>query len=293
MRARYTFYDIVNNAGGDTAAVSKQLWDLVWQGQAANDSFSVLRKGILNDFASWEPSPEERTSRRSGFNRWQATRPVSGNWFALAAQEVRDPLQEEETRRERVRLLLRRYGILFRELLERELPLLHWNTLFRTIRLMELSGELVSGHFFHGIRTLQFMSPAAFRFLSDGLNDDAVYWMNAADPASLCGTGIEGLDDALPSRHVTSYMVFHGINPVMVLRRNGKDITVMVPPDHLRMDGYLAVFRDLLNRDFNPPKRINVETINGIKATVSGYRDVFVRYGFVDDYSCLTLRRKY
>ena len=128
---------------------------------------------------------------------------------------------------------------------------------------------------------------------SDGLRDDAVYWMNAADPSSLCGAGVEGLDHELPSRHVTSYVVYHGIKPVMVLRKNGKDATILVPADHPRMDDYLAVFKDLLNRDFNPPKRINVETINGAKATVSEYRAVFLNYGFVDDYSCLTLRRKY
>ena len=90
-------------------------------------------------------------------------------------------LEHEERNKARVRLLLDRYGILFRELLQREAPPFRWAALFRSLRIMELSGEVVTGYFFLGIPGLQFMSPAALRLLPRSLPQDAVYWFNAAD----------------------------------------------------------------------------------------------------------------
>ena len=58
------------------------------------------------------------------------------------------PRNEKRTAR---RLLLDRYGILFRELLQRELPAFRWSSVFRSLRIMELSGEILAGYFFHGI----------------------------------------------------------------------------------------------------------------------------------------------
>ena len=62
--------------------------------------------------------------------------------------------------RDRIRQVLQRYGVVFRELLEAELPRLRWSRLFRSLRLMEFSGEVVAGRFFDGIPGLQFASPA-------------------------------------------------------------------------------------------------------------------------------------
>jgi len=60
---------------------------------------------------------------------------------------------------------------------------------------MELSGEIYSGHFFDRISGIQFISPAALRQLKDGLSEDCIYWLNACDPASLCGIGIDAHRD--------------------------------------------------------------------------------------------------
>ena len=57
---------------------------------------------------------------------------------------------------------------------------------------MELSGEILVGHFFSGIPGPQFMSHRAFRQLPRGLPEDAVFWMCATDPASLYGLPLTG-----------------------------------------------------------------------------------------------------
>ena len=159
---------------------------------------------------------------RSAYNRWTATRPLSGNWYALDREGMeRDSIDEAELVKDRVRQLFKRYGILFRELLADELPLLQWATIFKALRLMELSGEILSGYFFEGIPGVQFISHEAFRFLNEPLPEESVYWMNAADPASLCGIRLEALKGLLPSRIPSTHLVYRGKRLVLISRRNG------------------------------------------------------------------------
>jgi len=122
----------------------------------------------------------------------------------------------EELSKDRIRQLFRRYGILFRELLANELPLLQWRLLFRSLRLMELSGEVLSGHFFEGIPGLQFISPEAFRMLQEPLPQDARFWLSAVDPASLCGTPLAPLKASLPPRLASTHLVYEGSSLVLV-----------------------------------------------------------------------------
>jgi len=58
----------------------------------------------------------------------------------------------------------------------------------------------MSGYFFKGIPGAQFISFEAFRLLREGLDEERIYWMNAKDPASLCGIGLDSLKGKLPRR---------------------------------------------------------------------------------------------
>jgi ATP-dependent Lhr-like helicase len=116
------------------------------------------------------------------------------SWHAVLRPELPDSfIEREELRKDRARLLLDRYGILFRELLQREWPALRWSNVFRALRIMELSGEVMAGIFFHGVPGPQFMSHRAFRHLQQKLPEEAIYWINATDPASLCGIQLDSL----------------------------------------------------------------------------------------------------
>ncbi|HLO25246.1 MAG TPA: ATP-dependent helicase, partial [Geobacteraceae bacterium] len=255
-------------------------------------SFIAIRKGILNRFRP--PAEEPVRMRRSLASRWQAGGRSTGNWYLLPAEGATpDPLEREETNKERVRVLLERYGILFRELLLRELPPLQWQRLFRTLRIMELSGELLSGSFFHGIPGLQFISHEAFRMLTKGLPEDGVFWLNAVDPASLCGIGLEALKDGLPPRIPGTHLVYHGTRLVVVSRRFGKELRIDVEPDDPRLPDYLAFFRVLVSREFNPRKQVNVERINGSPAARSVYRQALIEFGFQESYKGLEFWRRY
>ncbi len=295
--ARYSFLDLVERSTSPSGELTQQLWQAFWQGDLSVDALPMLRKAVVSRFrvSPTEKSPRPgRLSRRSGFSRWRADRPMAGNWYRLPPVEApTDPVEAEECNRDRVRQLLNRYGILFRELLQREMPPLQWRSVFRTLRLMEFSGEVVTGHFFAGLTGLQFMSHEAFATLKRGLDDEAVFWVNACDPASLCGTGIEDLKPLLPSRLVSNHVVYQGPHVALVAQRNGKSLRCHVEPGHARLSEYLGFFKVLLERDFHPLKRIVVETINDEPALQSPYVDDLRRFGFEKNVNRLELWKRY
>jgi ATP-dependent Lhr-like helicase len=282
------------------------LWDLAWKGRITNDTFAALRKGLEAGFKAAPVSGMAGTpgtsgtsarpmaaSRRQGFQRWKAARPMAGAWLALPDGEPpADALAAEELAQDRVRQLLRRYGILFRELLAHELPALQWGAVFRSLRLMELSGEALAGHFFEGVAGLQFASPQALRLLEGGL-PGTIWWISAADPASPCGLGLQGLPYETPPRLAATHLVFHGAELALVSRRNGRDIAVRVPPRHRYLGGYLTALRGLAQREAMPQKAIETESINGAPALDSPYLDDFLEAGFERGFKTLSLRKRW
>jgi ATP-dependent Lhr-like helicase len=192
-----------------------------------------------------------------------------------------------------VRLLLERYGILFRELLQNESAPFRWSALFKALRLMELSGEVLAGYFFHGVPGPQFISHKAFATLQRKLPDHAVYWISAVDPASLCGTPLGVLKSSLPRRMAGTHLVYHGSKLVLVSQGNGRKLSIHVPNDHDRLRDYWCVLHHLLERKFQPLRRIIVETINAEQAPCSPYLESLAEeFDLSVDYKKATLYRK-
>ena len=196
---KYGFREILETAGLPPDELNKILWDRAWKGDLFNDGWEGVRRGIQSGFRMGEPEgPRAARGRGAG---WSSTIQAGGSWFRQEREgQGLDPIGQEERVKDRVRQLLERYGVLFRQLLERELPALRWQNVFRTLRVMELGGEAVGGQFFARIPGIQFASPRAHGMLLNGISGASTYWMNACDPASLCGAGIEGLRGRLPAR---------------------------------------------------------------------------------------------
>ena len=89
---RYALADIVRFSGLDSRVVTKKLWDLVWQGLVANDTFAALRQGVLTDFTPAEPRSDRRRPLRSGAGRWGAAQPHPGKGtFSTSGAWIRTP----------------------------------------------------------------------------------------------------------------------------------------------------------------------------------------------------------
>jgi ATP-dependent Lhr-like helicase len=299
---RYDFSTLLRLSKGRSAELAKRLWDEVWKGRVTNDTFVSLRRALMNRFKVPERTSEDerRLGRQeSRFRRLSLVKrkggPIyPGNWHLVPRPELpEDLLEKEELRKDRARLLLDRYGILFRELLQREWPALRWSNIFRALRIMELSGEVIAGIFFHGIPGLQFISPKAFRHLQRKLPEEAIYWINATDPASLCGIPLDSIRGMVPARVATTHLVYHGTRLIVVSKRNGRDLIVHGAPDDPHLSEYLVVLRHLLTRKFQPLKRVSIETINGEKAPQSPYLPVLrALWDATVDYKNVTLYRK-
>lgn len=294
-KGKFTFWDLVDHSGRSPTDMSQTIWKLVWRGRLSADSFGVLRKAAAGGFRSLPGSTDRNKARgrtgRKSYDRWRASHPSSASWYGIEAAVEVDPLEEEELARDRVRQLLQRYGILFREILSRELSSLQWPRLFRTLRIMELSGEILGGYFFEGIPGLQFVSHRALRSLETGLPQEEIFWVCALDPVSPCGLGLEM--DGLPSRLASNHLVYHGDRLVLVSKGRGKEIEIRVPSEDPSIPRYLRVFGDLLSRDLAPRKGVRTETINGSAARGSPYKRIFLEFGFVEEYKGLVLRAGY
>lgn len=280
-QARYDFATLLARSGGNIAALEENLWEGVWSGALTNSTWSALRRGLQTKFRVGEVIERQKRSleyapRRESLrlSAWRESQAYPGNWFLLPPfppAAAGDLVEREEVRKDRVRLLLDRYGVLFRELLAREVPPFRWPDVFRTLRLMELSGEVLAGCFFKGIPGPQFMSQSAFRLFLKGIPGEAVFWLSAVDPASACGLPLEGLRGALPKRAEGTHLVYRGARLVLVSQRNGRSLQFNVPPDDDGLPEYLGVFRHLLGRAYAPLRRVVIERINGEPAPASPY----------------------
>jgi ATP-dependent helicase Lhr and Lhr-like helicase len=299
---RRPFEELVRDAARPSAEVAVAVWRAAWAGTLTSSRFAPLRRGVLQQFRAAptaEPTarPSGRTAAggRRAFSRWRSSRPFEGDWYRLPPVEAPgDALEGEELGKEVARLLLGRYGIVFRQLLDRELPALQWSGVFRSLRLMELSGEVVAGHFFDGIPGPQFLSQAAWRRLSEGLPQDRVYWLCAIDPAAPSGLALDAWRGRWPARRASNHLVFEGARCVVRSQRHGAELDIAVPAEHPRLPEYLRFLKVMLTREFQPRKAIDVETINGEPAADSPFaatlRELF---SATREPKCLRLRRRY
>ena len=115
------------------------------------------------------------------------------------------------------RMLLDRYGVVFRELLVRESILPKWRELLITFRRLEDRGEIRGGRFINGFHGEQFALPEAVDSLRSLRNvgiatESADITISAADPLNLVGIIIPG--DRVPA-----------ISGKFVALRNGVAVT--------------------------------------------------------------------
>ena len=88
------------------------------------------------------------------------------------------------------RVLLRRYGVVFRRLLERESLPVSWYELGRVYRRWEARGEIRGGYFVGGISGEQFALPEAIgllRSIRKRSSNGELITLSAADPLNLQG----------------------------------------------------------------------------------------------------------
>ena len=105
-------------------------------------------------------------------------------------------------------MLLKRYGIVFRELLLRESIVAKWRELLMTFRRLEDRGEIRGGRFVSGFLGEQFALPVAVESLRARWKQSPtgeITAVSAADPLNLVGIVVPGERVAANSGKVVSF----------------------------------------------------------------------------------------
>jgi ATP-dependent Lhr-like helicase len=179
------FPDIVRGTGRLKSEVETGLWELVTAGLITADGFDNLRALI-------DPK------RRAGQGRGRSARPrhSSGRWSLLYVAESIDHSSDRDHAVEAIcNVLLRRYGVVFREALARESILPPWRELVGMLRRLEGRGEVRGGRFVTDFLGEQFALPIAVESLRAMRREPATgetVTVSAADPLNLVGIIVPG-----------------------------------------------------------------------------------------------------
>jgi len=178
--------DIARGTGLLKGQAEEALWELVARGLVTGDGIAGLRvlltpevrrqsrRGRLRLISRGRP-----TERLMPVGRWSLWR--SGGRLVPEAERVSEFV---------ARQILRRYGIVFRDLLTRETHSQSWRTLIEIYRRLEARGEIRGGRFVSGFVGEQFALPEAVemvRALRRNRSESETVILSSADPLNLVG----------------------------------------------------------------------------------------------------------
>ena len=168
LRARGALFprELVAAVGPLSTDYEGGLQELIAAGALTADSFAALR---------WLLAPAWKREKLA---------PATGRW-SLFRQDLHDVPDAAFV----AGVLLRRYGVIFRRLLERERMPLPWRDLVRALRLEELRGKVRGGRFVAGFSGEQYALPEAVELLRKLRREPPPppVRVAAADPLNLAG----------------------------------------------------------------------------------------------------------
>jgi ATP-dependent Lhr-like helicase len=186
QRGASFFADIVRGTGKLKAEIETALWELVAGGLVTADGFDNLRSLI---------DPKRRAGQGSG--RSARPRHSTGRWALLYTDQAVERSKAVEAT---CWMLLKRYGIVFRDVLTRETNLPKWRELQVAFKRLEDRGEVRGGRFVSGFLGEQFALPVAVESLRATRKlapTGETIVVSAADPLNLVGILVPG--DRVPA----------------------------------------------------------------------------------------------
>ena len=181
--------------------------------------------------------------------RWSAILPTTGDPERRPANAW--PGTDETTLTAVVHTLLKRYGVLFRKVLEREPDLPPWRELLYVCRRLEAQGEIRGGYFVEGCSGEQFARPEAVALLRKQKNEP---WelpaavISATDPLNLIGTVLPG--ERVPAVHTNRILFRNGLPVAKQLNGVTTCLTEVEPGARWEID-------NMLTRRRNPAGYVN------------------------------------
>jgi ATP-dependent Lhr-like helicase len=248
--------DLVADTGLDSRTVNRILWEMIWSGEVTHDYFKLLRSGKPPEASKVQTRENQResavnfqSSRRDFYrNRSRIAKSFTsspsanpGRWMLLSSL-MRYQIDIQESLEILARVLLERYGIVAKDLVQRTgEPDVLWGNLYEVYQRMELSGEIERGYFVDGLAGAQFGLPDAVDELMDryhksssrifnpspDAHKQAPVLVNVCDPAYLWSAvgpfdGGFGRLNRLPSNYA---VLLNGL-PVLTLEMGAKRLSI-------------------------------------------------------------------
>jgi ATP-dependent Lhr-like helicase len=222
QRGASFFTDIVENTELLRSQVEEALAELVANGIVVSDSFTGLR-ALLTPGSRKTQAAAKRKHRQPVYDmatagRWSILKRAPST--ANAGTSTQKP-SDTELAEEVAWVFLRRYGVVFKRLLEREGTTVPWRVLLRVYHRLEARGEIRGGRFVGGISGEQFALPEAVGMLRsirrEGARDGAQESMisvSAADPLNLAGIITPG---PRITAHTGNRILYHNGAPIAAL----------------------------------------------------------------------------
>ena len=186
------FGELVKQTGLLPSRVEQALAELTAQGSVTADSFEGLRALLIPEEKRQPFAHSERRKRHRAVTSVE----FAGRWSVLRASN-RPENDRHESLEVYARVLLRRYGLIFRRMIERESFAVSWFELLRVYRRLEARGEIRGGYFVSGVSGEQFALPEAIGLLrsirkkgvlaGDKSLPNQLIPISGADPLNLAG----------------------------------------------------------------------------------------------------------
>ena len=202
------FTDIVENTKLLRSQVEEALAELVANGVVVSDSFTGLR-ALLTPGSRKTQAAARRKHRQPVYDMASA-----GRWSILQRNSGAQTVNETALTEEVAWTLLKRYGVVFKRLLEREGMALPWRVLLRFYHRLEARGDIRGGRFVAGISGEQFALPEAIgmlRAIRRAGAQESLISVSAADPLNLVGIIIPG---SRLTAHTSNRLLYHDGAPV-------------------------------------------------------------------------------
>ena len=208
LRGASFFTDIVENTKLLRSQVEEALAELVANGVVVSDSFAGLR-ALLTPGSRKTQAAARRKHRQPVYDMVSA-----GRWSILQRSDTTQPATDPALAEEVAWALIKRYGVVFKRLLEREGVAVPWRVLLRIYHRLEARGEIRGGRFVGGISGEQFALPEAIgmlRSIRRAGAQDSLISVSAADPLNLVGIILPG---SRITAHTSNRILYHDGAPI-------------------------------------------------------------------------------
>lgn len=212
------FADAVTGTGLREDTVTRAIWFLAWIGELTCDTYECLRhadfQSTLSDCYDLASTSAKivrgKVSAEMVIDHMRKRRldPTLGRWSATERLvPLDDPLPRDEVVRRWADQLLRRWGILSRDMLDAEDCAPSWGDLLPELKRRELLGQLSRGYYIESHQPDQYGLPEAIELLRDCrarrsdrvelgyLPDEPLCVLTNRDPANLYSSSLEIIEE--------------------------------------------------------------------------------------------------